>query len=54
MEIRLWLTMEIGFEIGFLGCSCFSVSFLVVEAWLELVRAGFVFRWCGSAVGFVG
>ena len=43
--------MEIGFEIGFLGFSCFLVSVLVsqfqlwlvwrvVEAWLELVGAG--------------
>ena len=54
MEIRLWLTMEIGFDIGFLGFSCFLVSFLVVEVWLELVGVVFVFRWCGSAVGFVG
>ena len=39
MEIGLWVTVEIGFEIGFLGFSCFSVSVLMVEAWLESVGA---------------
>nr|POE49988.1 ring-h2 finger protein atl68 [Quercus suber] len=51
VEIGLWVTMEIGFEIGFLGFSCFSVLVLVsqfqwcsvwrvVEAWLESVGVG--------------
>ena len=39
MEIGLWVTVENGFEIGFLGLSCFSVSVLVVEAWLESIGA---------------
>ena len=39
MEIGLWVTVEIGFEIGFSGFSCFSVSVLMVEAWLESVGA---------------
>ena len=32
--------MEIRFKIRFLGFSCFSVSVLVVEVWLESVGVG--------------
>ena len=52
MKIGLWVTVKIGFEIGFLGFSCFSISILVVEAWLESI--GVELNWMGLVLCFDG